>query len=116
MRARVAGRGPCSHWLGCLEGCLRERHQRPGRVDVVARADGLPQSCDAAASLGAHARSHQQRQAQARDAASRLHQDNRNLGPGVVVAKDQLDGHAAVWLRLAEKQIDVIGGHTLAPM
>ena len=33
-----------------------------------------------------------------------------------VVAKDQLDGHAAVWLRLAEKQIDVIGGHTLAPM
>ena len=56
VRARMAGSGPCSHWLGRLEGCLRERHQRPGRVDVVARADGLPQSCDAAASLGAHDR------------------------------------------------------------
>ena len=43
--------------------------------------------------------------------ASRLHKDNRNLVPGVVVAKDQLDGHAAVWLRLAEKQVEVIVCH-----
>lgn len=95
----------------CLKWCLRERDQRPGCVDVVAGPDGLPQSCDAAASLDAHARSKKQRQSQACDAASRLDQDNRDLGPGVVITKHQLDGHAALWRRLAKKQIDIIGDH-----
>ena len=80
---------------------------------------GAVHYCARAKSIAAVLHRVQQARQRAPDVHCRIggsEKDNRNLGPGVVVAKDQLDGHAAVWLRLAEKQIDVIGGHTLAPM